>query len=401
MEGYTPKQRERIIDEVFRLFKEIFGEYPKVAGSWILDSHSMNYMCEKYGIKAFCNCRDQWATDAYTLWGGYYSGGYYPSKYNMICPAQNADNQIPAPLFRMLGIDPIYGYDERKYNPHFTDQSGCWTMEPAWPSGKSPEIMDWYFKEYYTNPCLSHSQATTGQENSFGMDMLEGYAMQIEKLAKLRDEGVVALEKLGETGEKYKRAFETTPPAALMALSDWAGNNLKTVWFNSKYYRTNVLLKDNRLFFRDINKFDELYKERYLDKPCVDWDARYDNLPVVDSRIWSKDGKEAGLFLDKDAESISVEEEGNRLKIFISFKDGSNGVITFDEASIAFENCGTLDYRIGILEDITNVKFAENTLDFVHNDYCYSVAVCGTMEKTGEGAKISSKDGKIVFDLFI
>ena len=33
--AYTPAQREALIDEAFRLFKETFGYYPRVAGSWL------------------------------------------------------------------------------------------------------------------------------------------------------------------------------------------------------------------------------------------------------------------------------------------------------------------------------------------------------------------------------
>ena len=74
--AYTPAQREILIDEAFRKFHEIFGYYPRVAGSWILDAHSMAYMSDRYDMDAFCICREQYAVDAYTLWGGYYSGGY-------------------------------------------------------------------------------------------------------------------------------------------------------------------------------------------------------------------------------------------------------------------------------------------------------------------------------------
>ena len=66
--AYTPKQRERLIDEVFRKFREVFGYYPRVAGSWILDARSMAYMSDKYGMDAFCICREQYAVDGlYTL----------------------------------------------------------------------------------------------------------------------------------------------------------------------------------------------------------------------------------------------------------------------------------------------------------------------------------------------
>ena len=56
--AYETHEREKRIDETFRLFKERFGAYPRVAGSWILDAHSMNYMSEKYGMDGFCICKE-------------------------------------------------------------------------------------------------------------------------------------------------------------------------------------------------------------------------------------------------------------------------------------------------------------------------------------------------------
>ena len=93
-------------------------------------------------MDAFCICREQLAVDAYTLWGGYYSGGYYPSKNNMLCPAQNDENRIATPVFRMLGIDPIYGYDENKDSENHPRLNGCFTMEPYWDCGKDREVME-------------------------------------------------------------------------------------------------------------------------------------------------------------------------------------------------------------------------------------------------------------------
>ena len=38
LEAYTQKERRLLIDEAFRLFRETFGYYPTVAGSWLLDA---------------------------------------------------------------------------------------------------------------------------------------------------------------------------------------------------------------------------------------------------------------------------------------------------------------------------------------------------------------------------
>lgn len=173
----------------------------------------MQYMSEKYHMDAFCICREQLAVDAYTLWGGYYSGGYYPSKNNMLCPAQNDENRIATPVFRMLGIDPIYGYDENKDSENHPRLNGCFTMEPYWDCGKDREVMEWYFREYYENPSLAGSHATTGQENSFGWEgIADGYRLQLELAQKWMSEGKLTVETLGETGRRFRKAFRDTRP---------------------------------------------------------------------------------------------------------------------------------------------------------------------------------------------
>ena len=57
--SYTQKERELLCDEQMRYFKERFGYYPETVGSWLLDSYSMEYLSNKYDIKAFCICREQ------------------------------------------------------------------------------------------------------------------------------------------------------------------------------------------------------------------------------------------------------------------------------------------------------------------------------------------------------
>jgi hypothetical protein len=99
--GYTPAEREKIIDVYMADFKEVFGYYPRSVASWFIDAQTLKYMYDKYQIVASANCKDQYGTDGYTLWGGYWNQAYYPSKINSYMPAQNAANQIPVPIFRM------------------------------------------------------------------------------------------------------------------------------------------------------------------------------------------------------------------------------------------------------------------------------------------------------------
>ena len=109
--GYTPAERERLADAAVASFCSIWGYPPKTVAAWYIDAHTLAYLAERHGIVASANCKEQYGTDGYTAWGGFYSGGYYPSRANALCPAQDAASQIRLPVFRMLGADPIYQYD--------------------------------------------------------------------------------------------------------------------------------------------------------------------------------------------------------------------------------------------------------------------------------------------------
>lgn len=143
--GYTPKEREKLIDVYMGDFKKIFGYYPKSVSSWFIDAYSLNYMYEKYNIVASGNCKDQYGTDGYTLWGGYWNQAYYPSKINSYMPAQHAENQIPVPIFRMLGSDPVRQYD----NGLGTTRQGVVTLEPVYKFGGGDSTwVNWFFASF-------------------------------------------------------------------------------------------------------------------------------------------------------------------------------------------------------------------------------------------------------------
>lgn len=126
--GYTQAERKTLVDVYMAKFKSLFGYYPKSVGSWYIDAWTLNYMYEKYHIVASCNCKDQIGTDGYTLWGGYWNQAYYPSKVNGYMPAQTEKGQVPVPVFRMLGSDPIYQYDSGLGG----NGQGVITLEPVY-----------------------------------------------------------------------------------------------------------------------------------------------------------------------------------------------------------------------------------------------------------------------------
>lgn len=301
--GYTKEERERLVDVYMAKFKEIFGTYPKSIGSWFIDAHTLGYMYDKYKIVASCNCKDQVGTDGYTLWGGYWNQAYYPSRVNAYMPAQTEEGQIPVPIFRMLGSDPIYQYDDGLGQ----ERQGVISLEPVYEkAGMDRRWVDYFLESIVNQPYLAFNYAQAGQENSFTWsNMSKGLEMQIPILDSLRKENKIRVETLGESGAWFKECFKVTPATAVTTLTDVRGEGNKTVWFNSRYYRANLLWEKGTFRFRDIHLFDESYKSAYLEKPGDGNQFLFYTLPVVDGFMWSEGLDRAGLRivrLDKDGD---------------------------------------------------------------------------------------------------
>ncbi|HVZ96099.1 MAG TPA: hypothetical protein VG847_04435, partial [Chitinophagaceae bacterium] len=278
--GYTPAERARLIDTYMSDFKKIFGYYPKSAGSWFIDAYSLNYMYEKYHIVASCNCKDQYGTDGYTLWGGYWNQAYYPSKLNAYMPAQDETGQIPVPIFRMLGSDPVRQYDNGLGNA----RQGVITLEPVYPFGGGDSAwVHWFFQQFTDGECLAFAYTQAGQENSFTWKAMEkGYTLQMPLIAKLRDENKIDVETLEESGKWFKDHFKLTPATAVTVNKDLSENDKKTVWYDSRFYRINILWEDNALRIRDIHLFNENFPSVYENEIATTNECRFFTLPFAD-----------------------------------------------------------------------------------------------------------------------
>jgi len=331
--AYAPKERERLVDELFALFREKFGEYPKSVGSWLLDAHSMDYMQRKYGVKGFCICREQDNVDAYSLRGGYFNGAYYPSRRNMLSAAVDMANAIKAPVFRLLTPDPIYNY-AGSIKP--TSAVVCPTLEPVWPGGGKHEIVDWYFRVYGGPGLLNLSYMQIGQENSFGWPRIsKGLPYQIEKVVEARAAGRVVVERFCDTAERFMREHPANCPQTQVALEDWCGQ-AKSVWYNSRHYRANLLWHDGALRIRDIHKMCDDYEESYLDGVCRGMKAEYLTPAVVDGLFGRWDTALAPVEFKGKISGLEVETpDADTLRVTAAREGGGTIVVTFTEGKIS------------------------------------------------------------------
>ena len=402
--GYAPDERMKLIDKAFEKFKDIFGYYPSVAGSWHIDAVSLKYMSEKYHIVASCNCKDQYGTDGYTMWGGYWNGAYYPSVNNMFCPASEKENQIDVPVFRMLGSDPIHQYD---LGLGETEKAqGVMSLEPVYGnSGCDRQWVNNFFDVIFNGKGLALEYTQMGQENSFGWEKIStGLTMQFEELEKRLEKGDIQLLTLGDAGRKFSEKYKITPESAICTQKDTTGGNLKTVWYMSRFYRVNFLFGDGGFHIRDIYLFRDGFCEKYLDSTEKSHVCFFSNIPFVDGFRFSDKEKTAGAYFVVDNErlvfdgKVETAAEGDSVLITV----GNSMKITACPTKLIIERALS-DFSLHfsyVKKDYVRIEIAsEKKADITYYAHSESVSLSkGSFKATDNEFEIESENGIIVID---
>ena len=385
--AYTVEEREKLINEAMRKFKEVFGYYPKTVASWLIDTHTMNYLNDHYDISTMAICRDQVNCDAYTLIGGYFNQGYYPSRNNIFTPAQTDKMRNKFPVFRLLGPCPIHNYDENKYSLNKNEHEPC-TLELVWKTGHDPDCVDWFFKTFFKEESLAFAYAQIGQENCFGeYELIKPLRMQIEKALKLDD---VTIEKMSVTGERFKRAFPNkTPATSVVARDNWEKDvDIQSVYYDCQNYVANLFRFGERIFIRALYLFDEKVKDLYLESTCTTFDAVYENLPIVDTLSWNKEEQyDCGLVIDRNGQTFNVEKITESV-LKVSWGDK---YVIFDEDKITI--CAEkIHFFTG--QHLPSMELVENAICYQYkgNRYALKIKNADVEIDDNEDYKIIPKD---------
>ena len=394
--AYTKEEKMKLIDRIMGKFFSVFGCYPRSAGSFILDSDSVKYLKEKYRIEAVCICREQWGTDGYTLWGGYYNGPYYPCEDHILHPAQSVDKQISVPVFRMLGPDPIYCYSEKAEERCGGPGYELYTLEPSYPCGADKKWIEWYFKNFTEREDMGYSYTQTGQENSFGWEMIsKGLPMQMEYLDELQRAGKIRIEKLCDSGSAFSQTYPVTPLTVYSALDDWDGNGRQSVWCSSRYYRVNIYCDGRDVLIRDLHLFDETCRDPYLNRPCREKSAVYETLPVMDGLQFGDNVVQAGFVLGQ-GRIRWTKRDGEQFLLALE-ADGRELIMTVTEKNIKLKS--EEDFSVSVrwsaeCKDI--IKTDRNTIHYCHGGVSYCLKLeAGRLEmETENSGKIISDDGQ-------
>ena len=386
--AYTKEQKKLLIDKAFAIFKDKFGFYPYSVGSWILDSFSMDYMTEKYSVKGFCICREQYGTDGYTLWGGPFNQGYYASKNNFLVPAFDFKNAVKSPVFRMLGTDPIYEYDS-KLDSDFNrvDADTIYTMEPVWASGKDPKFIKWFLHTIFYNESLGNAYVQIGQENSFGWENIyKGLEMQYKYLKTLKGVNICTL---SEASEKFKKSFSENVSCAVSAISDWKGNNNQSFYFTSKNYRANLYSDGKKIWFRDIRLYSDNIRDIYNNSPAVGNTAQYIIPPIVDGFLWSGNSVRAGIYLNNSESVLNIQNNDT-----YTLNTNSGVSIKFFEKRIVISGEEQLNFVFYKTDDV-NISSCGSKILYKFEDYNYYLETNGTVEQSYKGYVIKRTEENI------
>jgi hypothetical protein len=385
--GYDLKTREKLVDLYMEDFKSVFGRYPKTAGSWVVDTYTLRYIKEKYGLIASAQCPDQWRTDLYTLWGAPPNTPYVISRNNAYMPAQTKEKSMGIAMFRMTGgAEPIHHYEGGAATYPF-----CSMQMPSLFISAGPYAR-WWLNMLAEMP-LSIGNTTPGTETAWiNPESIEDLQRMV---AQYRDIGLLKTETLSQTAESFLKEYPLTPPSGYNAMEDgkdtftpatgWVvknvkeflDNNLKdqpgknakilenlpkvmnwdvprkVTWYSSRYYRCGLLWEGDDFRLRDLYLYDEDIPDSYLTQASKASDDVYMAMPVMDGMQWSSiaDGKMAGIRL------VAVMPDGtrkplkagaprldtpNNKRMIISFPltAGGEAKIIFDEDAATFELSG-------------------------------------------------------------
>jgi hypothetical protein len=141
--------------------------------------------------------------------------------------------------------------------------------------------------------------------------MAKGFEIQMPLIARLRNERKIKVETLEASGRWFKANYKITPATSVTVNTDLPGSDRKTVWFNSRFYRANLLWENSTLRFRDIHLFDEKLPSVYETQQATDNECTFFTLPVVDGYLWSNAKLLAGLRFKVMVDGKEVALEGN------------------------------------------------------------------------------------------
>lgn len=258
--GLEPEDRKRIIDALMQEYYQVFETYPSIVTSWIIDTFTLNYLHDEYGVKVIQITREQWGTDSYTLYGGPPHYPYPASKNWAFIPSFEEARQSGVLVVRQTLTDPVWNYGDTQ--SRFTSQ----------PNDFSQDGKDFsYFKKLFDQALFSQSSqqqgfALLGLENSMLESYQEVYLQQLELVSKYQQENKIDLPSLESLWSTWSQK-----QVSLYQGQDLVKNkDFQAFWITAPEYRIRLIRRGSQVLIDDVRLYSHNLVDFYTQHQAQD-----------------------------------------------------------------------------------------------------------------------------------
>ena len=248
--GYNIDERVKLVDNLFLEFYNQFGFYPKVVSAWMIDTPTLNYIHDRYGVMIQQITREQYGTDSYTLYGGPPHYPYPASRNWLFIP--DYENSNPVLIVRQTITDPLYNYG---------DKTSTYTSQPNdyMKAGRSFGYFTSLLTETFSQPLDHFGFALLGLENSMDEKYQREFEAQLELVGKLGSKKNIFF---ADANEMYK--YWSKQKMTLYSGFDLVNSTEnRAFWITTPKYRVRLLVKNNQMLITDLRIYDKSYSDPY------------------------------------------------------------------------------------------------------------------------------------------
>lgn len=272
LSGYSQGERVKLINTLFKKFKSEYGSYPKSIGAWWIDSFSLNYMVEKYGVRSALIVANQRTTDGYGVWGHWWGVSYYPSRSNILAPASNLENKQDVLVIQWAQRDLTRAYGEGPNASNYSLQANDYIKQ-----GEDTSYFVGLAKSYL-DCSNSVGQVTVGLETGIeSIGYIDEYENQLESLSAMQDLKFLSM---NDFYEAYRRVYPDFPKEITL-LDDTSSWTLNTDKRTNKYLKDSVDYNQNIAFADFFVEDDKNFLDRKLPVQNDDRVLEYSPLVVL------------------------------------------------------------------------------------------------------------------------
>ncbi len=262
--GYSQEDRKKLIDTAFGKFKAKFGYFPSYTSAWMIDSWSLKYIHDQYGVILHELTKEQYETDSYSLEGGIFNAPYYPALNHPLIPG-NFGDKLGIVMIRQTVSDLLHNYGSPK--SYFTSQPNDYLENP-----QKKDIT--YFKSLVDDAVSQPSEfrfGVLGFENSYPWDKYgQEYLRQLEYLSDLVKSGKLKVISPSDYAETFQNKYAGNPPFFLK--KDFNDKSkIGVLWYFGKNYRARILLKNKKLILDDLRVFTPIEDPYYKEPASADY----------------------------------------------------------------------------------------------------------------------------------